>query len=96
MRDRDRGAAEIKAVHEDSCDHAVCYAGTARPLRPGKGDDERHKAHHDRHSDSEVSQRFGVAQDVFGPNKAGTPEHDENDRRRARGQIFEPVAHLRS
>jgi hypothetical protein len=32
--------------------------------------------------------------DVFGGDETGTPEHDENRRRRARGKILKVMIHL--
>ncbi len=88
MRDRDRGAAEIEAVHQEAGDDAVADARAIRPWRPRDRDDDRHQRHHQRHADGEIGQRLGVAQHVFGADEAGAPEHDENRRRRARGEIF--------
>ena len=65
-----------------------------RPFRPRDRDDDRHQPDHQGHADGEIGQRLGVVQHVFGADKAGAPEHDENRRRRARGKIFEIMIHL--
>jgi hypothetical protein len=88
MRDGDSSAAQIKSMHQDARDHAVDYAHTIRPSRPSDRDDNGHQPNHYRHADRQIDQRFRILQDVFGSNKAGTPEHDKNRRRRARGKIL--------
>ena len=88
MRDRDRGAAQIKSMHQNGRDDAVGYADTVRPSRPGNRDNNCHQSDHQHHADREIGQRFRVVQDVFGGDEAGTPEHDKNRRRRARGKML--------
>ena len=95
MRDRDRGSAEVKSVHQNSRDNAVGDARPIRPWRPRDRNDDCHQHNHHGHADGEIGQRLGVAQHVFGGDKAGAPEHDKNRRRRARGQFFKVFAHLR-
>jgi hypothetical protein len=88
MRDGDSGAAQIKSVHQDARDHAVGHAHTVRPSRPSDCDDNGHQPNHHRHADCKIGQRFRIVQDVFGSNKAGTPEHDKDHRRRPRGKFL--------
>ena len=47
-----------------------------------------------RHADCKIGQRLGAVQHVLGADKSGAPEHDENRRRRARGNFFEVAGHL--
>ncbi len=94
MRDRDRGAAEIKPVHQKTRNHAVGDADPVRPFRPRDRGDHRHQADHQRHADGEIGQRLGIVDDVFGADEAGTPEHDKNRRRRARGKFFNVLIHV--
>jgi len=72
-------------------DNAVCDADAIRPLRPRDRGDDRHQSHHEGHADREVGQRLGAVQHIFGGDKAGTPEHDENRRRAARAARFRNV-----
>jgi hypothetical protein len=88
MRDRDRGAAEIEPVHQNSGNDAVGNADAIRPFRPSDGGNHRHQSDHHRHADREIGQRLGAGQHVFGSDEAGTPEHDKDRRRRARGKIL--------
>jgi hypothetical protein len=74
-------------MHQNARDDAVGYAGTVRPSRPSDRDDNSHQPNHERHADREIGQRFGIVQDIFSGDKAGTPEHDKNRRRRARGKM---------
>ena len=94
MRDRDRGAAQIEPVHQKPGDDAVGDADPVGPFRPRDRGDHRHQADHQRHADSEIGQRLGIVHDVFGGDETGTPEHDKNRRRRARGKIFNVMIHL--
>src|ERR1700722_17106086 len=94
MRDRDCGAAEIKSMHQQPCDDAVSNPGAIRPLRPCDRDDDSHQSHHHGHPDRQIGQRLGAAQRVFGGDKAGTPQHDKNRRRRARGKTLKITIHL--
>src|SRR6266481_2931952 len=94
MRDRDRGPAQIKSVHQNAGDNTVANARPIWPFRPRNRDDDRHQPDHQSHPDREIGQRLGVVQHVFGADKAGTPEHDKNRRRRARGNPFKVLMHL--
>jgi len=75
-------------MHQDARDDAVGNANTVRPFRPCDRDDNGHQPNHHRHADCKIGQRFRIMQDVFGGNKAGTPEHDKDRRRRARGKML--------
>jgi hypothetical protein len=81
-------------MHQKSRDRAVGDAYAIRPLRPRDRDNNGHQRHHHGHANREIAQRLGVIQRVFGGNKTGTPEHDKNRRRRARGKILEIMIHL--
>jgi hypothetical protein len=56
--------------------------------------DDRHQAHHERHADREVREGLRIPQHIFGADESSAPEHDENRRRRARGNFFEVAGHL--
>jgi hypothetical protein len=73
QRDRNRRAAEIEAVHENAGDDAVADLAAVWPGRADDGADERHQHHHDRHADRQKRQRVGIADHVFGGDKAGAP-----------------------
>src|SRR5882757_4338634 len=94
MRDRDRGPAQIKSMHQNARDNTVANARPIWPWRPRNRDNDRHQPDHQSHPDREIGKRLGVVQHIFGADKAGTPEHDKNRRRRARGQFFEVSVHL--
>jgi len=95
MRDRNRSPAQIKSVHQNSCDHAVANACAIRPSRPCYRNDDRHHRHHERHADGQIGQRIGAVEHVFCCDEARAPEHNKNRRRRASGQSFKVFAHLR-
>jgi len=65
------------------------------PTRSGhRGrNDDRHQSHHARHANGEIGERLGIVQHIFGTDEAGTPEHDENRRRRTRGSFLEVLVH---
>src|SRR6266481_2004896 len=94
MRDRNRGPAQIKSVHQNAGDNTVANARPIWPFRPHNRDDDRHQPDHQSHPNREIGQRLGVVQHVFGADKTGTPEHDKNRRRRARGNLFKVLTHL--
>jgi hypothetical protein len=54
MRDRDRGAPEIKSVHQNAGNDTVDNADAIRPLRPRDRDNDRHQNDHHRHADREI------------------------------------------
>jgi len=81
-------------MHQNARDDAVADARPIWPLRPRNRDNDRHQPDHQSHPDREIGQRLGIVQHVFGADKAGTPEHDKNRRRRARGKFFKVLMHL--
>ena len=94
MRDRYRRAAEIEAVHQKTRDDAVANARPVRPFRARDRGDDCHQYDHQGHADCEIGEGLGIVQHIFGADKAGAPEHDENRRRRARSKILEIMTHL--
>ena len=88
MRDRDRSTAEVKPVYQNARDRTMYDADPVGPLRSRDPGDDRHQADHQRHADGEIGQRIGIMYDIFGGDESGTPEHDKNRRRRARGKIL--------
>ena len=94
VRDRNRGPAEIKSVDQNACDDAMGNSDAVRPFRSRYCGDDCHEPHDQRHADREIGQRIGIVHDVFGGDKAGTPEHDKNRWRRARGQSVKFMIHL--
>jgi len=95
MRNRDRSAAEIEPVHQNTRHRAMGDADAIGPSRPRDHDNYRHQGDHQRHPDREIGQGVGIVHDVFRGDEAGAPQHDENRRRRARGKLFKITIHLR-
>jgi|GEM_PF-2219496 len=95
MRDRNRGAAEIKAVHQNAGHRAVEDLGAVQPFRPRDRGDHRHHDHHERHADRQIGQRFGAAEGVFGADEAGAPQHHKDRRGETSGRFLVALVHCR-
>ena len=54
MRDRDRGPAQIKSMHQNARDNTVANARPIWPWRPRNRDNDRHQPDHQSHPDREI------------------------------------------